>query len=72
MYQALQLLLAPGTSDSTAITLLYGNKTVEDILLKQELEEMAAANPRFKCVFVVGDKPDDPPPPGIAGAEVRG
>lgn len=94
MYQALQLLLAPGTPDKTTrlvtttiktsteatstttsttsqptITMLYGNKTVEDILMKEELDEMAKWNPRFKCVYVVGDGPDDPPPPCIAGAE---
>jgi cytochrome-b5 reductase len=70
MYQALQLLLEEGTDDSTEITMLYGNKTVEDILLKDELDSMAAAHPgRFKCVYVVGDKPDDPPPAGLAGSE---
>ncbi len=70
MYQALQLLLSEdGVDDSTEITLLYGNKAVEDILLRERLEELAAAHSRFKCVFVVGDRPDDPPPKSLPGAE---
>ena len=70
MYQALQLLLSEdGVDDSTEVTLLYGNKTVEDILLRERLEELAVAHPRFKCIFVVGDRPDDPPPESLPGAE---
>ena len=55
----------PATCDLTCNTI-----DMED-MAGWRVEEMAAANPRFKCVFVVGDKPDDLPPPGIAGAEVR-
>lgn len=29
--------------------LIFGNLTVDDILLKQELDELAAAHPRFKA-----------------------
>ena len=41
MYQALQKLLAtPG--DTTEITVLYGNASVDDILLKKEMDALAA------------------------------
>lgn len=64
MYQALWKLL--GTEgDERKITMLYGNKSPEDILMKAELDAWAAKHPdRFRIIHVVGNKPDDPPPPG--------
>lgn len=67
MYQALQkLVLTPG--DSTEVTLLYGNKSVEDILLRDELDQLASqSNGRVKVVHVVGTKPDQEPIEGWSG-----
>ena len=64
MYQALWKIL--GTEgDDRKVTLLYGNKTVEDILMKDELDAWAKAHPdRFRLVHVVGNRPDEPPPAG--------
>lgn len=64
MYQALgKLLNTPG--DSRKAVLLYGNKSVDDILLKDELDAMAAAHPeRLKVVHVIGTSHDSPAPPG--------
>lgn len=64
MFQALwKLLGTPG--DDRKVVMLYGNKTVEDILMKDELDKWAKAHPdRLTVVHVVGNKPDDPAPPG--------
>jgi len=66
MYQALwKLLDTPG--DTRKVTLLYGSKAPEDILLKAELDAWAQAHPdRLKIVHVLGNGPDDPPPAGWA------
>ena len=63
-FQALwKLLGTPG--DDRKVVLLYGNKTVQDILMKDELDAWAAAHPgRLKIVHVVGNQPDEPAPPG--------
>lgn len=62
MYQALRKLMnTPG--DTRKVTLVCGNKSVADILLLPELEEMVKAHPdRLKVVHVIGNTPDDPPP----------
>jgi len=64
MYQALlKLMGTPG--DTRPVTLLYGSKSVADILLLDELEAMAKAHPeRLTVVHVVGTAPTDPPPAG--------
>lgn len=64
MYQALwKLLGTPG--DDRQVVLLYGNKSTDDILLKEELSAWSKkAAGRLKLVHVVGNKPDDPAPPG--------
>jgi len=66
MYQALwKLLGTPG--DERQVVLMYGNKSVEDILLKDELSAWSKkAAGRLKLVHVVGNGPDDPAPPGWA------
>jgi cytochrome-b5 reductase len=60
MYQALlKIINTPG--DDLQVTLLYGNKSVEDILLRKELEQaVARGGGRFKVVHVVGDRSDMP------------
>lgn len=47
------------------VTLLYGNKTPEDILMKEQLDTWAAASGgRLRIIHVVGNRPDEPPPAG--------
>jgi NAD(P)H-flavin reductase len=42
-------------NDKTKVTLLFANTTVDDILLKQELDKLAQKNPdRFKVYYTVG------------------
>jgi cytochrome-b5 reductase len=44
-------------NDSTKMTLIYGNQTPDDILLKPKLDELAAAHPsQLKVVYTV-DRP---------------
>lgn len=48
------------TEDGTQLSLIFGNRTVEDILLKEELESYALANTsRFKLHLTVDVKPED-------------
>ena len=62
MYQALHKIVnTPG--DTLEVVLLYGNKTVKDILVREELEkavEMSAG--RIKVVHVLSDKTNNPIP----------
>lgn len=60
MYQAL-LKLMHTSGDDREVRLVLGNKTREDILLRNELETWASeSSSRFKLVYVVGDKPNEP------------
>ena len=63
-FQALWKLL--GTEgDERPVTVLYGNKTAADVLMKEELDGWAAAHPsRLKLVHVVGETADAPAPDG--------
>jgi ferredoxin-NADP reductase len=60
MYQALDRLVhTPG--DTTEVTLLYGNATVEDILLKAELAALEeASDGRLKVIHVLGTRQVNP------------
>ena len=60
MLQALECLLTtPG--DTTQIVFLYGNRTVEDILMRERLDVWAAEHKdRFKMVYVIGTRWRDP------------
>lgn len=66
MYQALwKLLGTPG--DQTRVTLIYGSKSADDILLRDELDGWAAAHPgRLTVVHCVGESADAPPAEGWA------
>jgi cytochrome-b5 reductase len=65
MYQGLQALFDGDIDSETAVTLLYGSKSMEDILLKVELDDLAAAHPdRLTLVYVVGQSPTDLAPEG--------
>lgn len=46
-----QIFADPG--DTTKVSLLFANQTPEDILLKQELDELAAKDPNFKVTYTV-------------------
>eukprot|EP00747_Dinoflagellata_sp_TGD_P209363 gnl/TRDRNA2_/TRDRNA2_82760_c0_seq2.p1 gnl/TRDRNA2_/TRDRNA2_82760_c0~~gnl/TRDRNA2_/TRDRNA2_82760_c0_seq2.p1 ORF type:complete len:141 (-),score=33.07 gnl/TRDRNA2_/TRDRNA2_82760_c0_seq2:65-487(-) len=67
MYQALERIV--GTAgDETQVTLIYGNKSPKDILLRDELDALAAeAKGRLKIVHIVGEKPDQEPIAGWTG-----
>ena len=53
------------THNAQQVVLLFGNKTVGDILMKDELDKWAAAHPQqLKIVHVVGNRPDEPAAPG--------
>lgn len=63
LYQVIHQVLNDA-NDKTKITLLYGSKTPEDILLKPELDALAAKHPdQFNIKYFVdkveGDKPAD-------------
>ena len=70
MYQALQMLIPQGPEDRVeSITLLYGSKAPEDILLKDELDELTArSDGRLTVTHVVGTAADQAPIPGWDGA----
>ena len=56
MLQALECLLTT-EGDTTQIVFLYGNRTVEDILMRERLDAWAATHRhRFKMVYVVGTR----------------
>lgn len=69
IYQALlRLMNTPG--DERKVTLLYGNKSPDDILLKDELDAFARQHPdRLKVVHVVGETADAAAPAGWASTD---
>ena len=62
MYQVLTEILA-NEADMTEVSLLYGNITEKDIILKGELDKLAASHSNFKLTYIL-----DKPPAGWAGA----
>jgi len=59
MYQVLQKIL-DNPKDNTEVTLVFCNKTKDDILLKQELDSLAAKHPnRFKVHYLIDTPPKD-------------
>ena len=64
MYRLLVSLLSP-PAEATEVVLVCHSATVGDILLREELEELARkAAGRLRVVHVVGTQPDELPPPG--------
>lgn len=58
MYQLVRAIFG-NSNDKTKVTLVYGNVTEDDILLKREFEELENTHPRqFKAFYVV-DKPSE-------------
>jgi cytochrome-b5 reductase len=57
MYQVAAAILKD-PQDTTRISLLFGNLTADDILIKQELDALAAAHPkRFNVYYVLNTPP---------------
>lgn len=52
--------LADGQADPSRITLLFGNRTLEDVIFRDALEQLAAAHPeRFELRHVLEVPPED-------------
>lgn len=64
MYQIITHILYSGAEDATKINLIYANQTKDDILLKLELDELAA---RHKGKFSVHYVVERPPSEGWEG-----
>ncbi|EAL64774.1 NADH-cytochrome b5 reductase [Dictyostelium discoideum AX4] len=56
MLQVIKAILK-NPSDKTEISLVFGNITEEDILLKKELDELAEKHPQFKVYYVLNNPP---------------
>lgn len=58
MYQVLNAILS-NPKDKTRVTLLYGNITVDDIILRAELDKIAMERPdRFEVYYVLNTPPE--------------
>ena len=56
-FQALRRMFRKGNDDSTKVTLISGNRTQRDILLREMLDNMVAARPKqFKVVHVLSNE----------------
>eukprot|EP01024_Parvocaulis_polyphysoides_P071023 TRINITY_DN8807_c0_g1_i5.p6 TRINITY_DN8807_c0_g1~~TRINITY_DN8807_c0_g1_i5.p6 ORF type:complete len:139 (+),score=21.27 TRINITY_DN8807_c0_g1_i5:44-418(+) len=56
MYQVIKAILK-NSQDKTKISLLFSNRTEEDILLRQELDEFAIENPKFRVYYTLSQTP---------------
>jgi len=56
MYQLITEILS-NPRDRTAIRLIYASRTPDDILLKAELDALAAKHPQFKVIYTVDSVP---------------
>jgi cytochrome-b5 reductase len=57
MYQVAAAILKD-PKDRTQLSLLFGNLTADDILIKQELDDLVAAHPgRFRVYYVLNTPP---------------
>jgi len=54
MYQLIEEILS-NPRDRTEIRLIYANRTPGDIMLKAELDALAAAHPQFRVLYTVDD-----------------
>jgi cytochrome-b5 reductase len=57
MYQLMRKIFSDPEKDKTKVTLLYGNISEDDILLKRELEDLENTYPQRFRAFYVLDKP---------------
>jgi cytochrome-b5 reductase len=71
MYQIIQHILED-PADTTAISLIFANNGVEDILLKEQLDGWAAEHPgRFRVTYIVGKAgPEWTGPTGFVNKEL--
>ncbi|GME66724.1 unnamed protein product [[Candida] boidinii] len=58
MYQIIKA-ISNNPSDNTKVTLLYGSVTEEDILLKDELEELSSRNSNLKVIHFLNNPPEN-------------
>ncbi|KAK6945069.1 Oxidoreductase FAD/NAD(P)-binding [Dillenia turbinata] len=58
MLQVIEAILK-NPDDKTQVSLLYGNVSPDDILLKQKLDALAAANPNLKVFYTVDNPTKD-------------
>lgn len=56
MFQVIQEILY-NNEDNTEIFMLYANRNIEDILLKDKLDELAHLHPRFKINYILSNPP---------------
>ena len=61
MYQLIRTVLSePAELDATKLRLLYANRSEEDIILRRELDALAAEHPnRFEVQYVLENLPED-------------
>ena len=60
MYQLTRAIFNNAESDKTKVTLVFGNVSEEDILLKKEFEDLENTYPqRFRAFYVVDNPPKD-------------
>jgi cytochrome-b5 reductase len=59
MLQIIKAVLAQRPADATQIDLIHANRTYEDILLKDVLDEIAAKDPGFKVHYVLSQAPEN-------------
>lgn len=45
--------------DNTQVDLIFANVNVEDILLKEDLDELSAANDNFRVHYVLNNPPSE-------------
>lgn len=65
-YQIIQACM--NVDDGTHLSLIFGNRTIDDILLKEELDQFRENNPhRFKLHYTVDVRPEDPQWKGSVG-----
>lgn len=56
MYQIIQSVLSD-PDDPTELSLIYANRTEKDILLRNELDDLAKRNPRFRIYYILSRPP---------------
>eukprot|EP00906_Rhabdomonas_costata_P005508 RCo008238 len=59
MYQIMSKIAKNASTDPTKVSLIYGNVTVEDIILRNEIEAMASQHPSQMSVYHVLNKPPE-------------
>ena len=66
MYQALQRMNSDPANECR-VTCLYGNKSVADMLLREELDSLAKSSSNLTVHHVLGAATDAPKPEGWSG-----